>query len=731
MTLSVLRRLAVAAAVLSLFLTSGGAAQETPTTMVVGIGEIVEIQAVGAQSISWNLTMSDLFVQAGQGGIFHTRLFNEGLYTLRVEGSGRNGPFTKSIALDVRSAVPERIPTSLESVPPMVGRTVDLSSASLWRVFPPTGTKLRLDLDAQGDSDGDGLTENDIDNPDTFALTEGLPLALWFIDPPATFSVIAEIRGADGVPQTETLLMRTAGEPTAGGNRDPLTSTSIAVRKYSDTTYGFSLDESGITLPETPLLYQWDFGDGTQSLQDQPLHTFAGSGTYSVVLTLRDLTNGSELLTQRGTLTIAGAPPAPAQSSSQAQEPTDDATGGFLSSATLQVIVIGFASVVIGLLLMYAISTLLKKYVIERQERTESEAASPPPAGPQVLDTAPPMPVIDVTASVKERKEPAKPESMKPALTPLHIDESKAPAWLKQGLESSPTTPPSPAPPPAAAPARYVPPPAPPARPPVPPTPPTPEPKSSLPQKPPSESKPSAPLPPWLQPSPAPTPEKPKPQPPTPPSLPESPAPRPAPVPSPVEPRKSEAPEPKVEKIHPPAPNPAVKEPAQKPPAEPPPPAKEPPPATPPAPPGPVAAPPVKPVSVKRLDEQPKPEPPVQVPQTPESKIAPPVDEDVSPEERERRRKKRQRYRANKRKREEAAIQEESPESEEQPESPPQKKSESPVKTPQPEQPLSKTASQPILPNEEDDEPYAIIRAEDLTQTQDETSQSGDTPIKD
>src|SRR5262249_56042968 len=51
---------------------------------------------------------------------------------------------------------------------------------------------------------------------------------------------------------------------------------------------------SGSSDPEfTTLTYSWDFGDGGNSTQANPSHTYANPGTYTATLTVTDQRNGT------------------------------------------------------------------------------------------------------------------------------------------------------------------------------------------------------------------------------------------------------------------------------------------------------------------------------------------------------------------------------------------------------------------------------------------------------
>ena len=48
--------------------------------------------------------------------------------------------------------------------------------------------------------------------------------------------------------------------------------------------------------------YSWDFGDGTNSISKNPIHTYPGTGTYPVTLTVQNAANVSDTITK--TITV-------------------------------------------------------------------------------------------------------------------------------------------------------------------------------------------------------------------------------------------------------------------------------------------------------------------------------------------------------------------------------------------------------------------------------------------
>jgi len=55
----------------------------------------------------------------------------------------------------------------------------------------------------------------------------------------------------------------------------------------------FFLTENLVSVPEGDVVYFWDFGDGTTSVNTNPTHTYGKEGRYKVKLTMRNGTNVS------------------------------------------------------------------------------------------------------------------------------------------------------------------------------------------------------------------------------------------------------------------------------------------------------------------------------------------------------------------------------------------------------------------------------------------------------
>ena len=70
-------------------------------------------------------------------------------------------------------------------------------------------------------------------------------------------------------------------------------------------SYTYSVEDLAVTFTNTSTgaeSYSWDFGDGNSSTDESPVHTFAGAGIYTVVLTA---TAGMESATDEQSITVS------------------------------------------------------------------------------------------------------------------------------------------------------------------------------------------------------------------------------------------------------------------------------------------------------------------------------------------------------------------------------------------------------------------------------------------
>jgi PKD repeat protein len=136
-------------------------------------------------------------------------------------------------------------------------------------------------------------------------LTGGVPASSTLANPttvfatPGTYTVTLTVgNGAGSATTTRTIVV--TGPPTPA---------------FSFVTGGLSVGLTNTTQGATS--YLWSFGDGSISTDANPNHTYAGTGTYEIVLTA---TNACGSTTKNQTIVLAGSAPVP----------------GFTASSTLQ-----------------------------------------------------------------------------------------------------------------------------------------------------------------------------------------------------------------------------------------------------------------------------------------------------------------------------------------------------------------------------------------------------------
>lgn len=659
--------------------------EQTPPAAVeeeirLRVGDIFEIVAdpgADAATYSWILTQERAFVEAGREKRFRYRFVQDKPYTLRAEVAVGAERVQRTIHIVV---VPQD-GTPLQTViaggtgamlvgmlphPDPNGRVVLKPEQRVLQLTPlrTDVTPLALDLDTLRDSDGDGNPGNDVDDTDTYFHSFGRSLWIWFARPltQTELAVTGIPAGASPLVQRVTVLT----EETARGQGVFTSPVRIVAEQTGPASFAFS-PELAQPLPDTtPLLYEWEFGDGNRSLETTPSHTYAAEGPFTVRLRVRDLQTGTTIgeTEQSVSPSVGGSVDEPEPD--PVEEPEPDPVEEPADDDPLpwgRILLIGgifVASILVGALVVWLLSFLRRsrklEETLESMEQTiaPSKDAAPPPLAirkPQASaaatkPSAGQQKVIDAEVSAA---------SAPPAPSPT-VSEESAPDWLKQGLAARPAA--SKAPPPAPSPAgkpaipstsspAQPPKPAAPAQKPI--TPPTPAPAPSLPSTPPSPK----PAPPQQQPKPSPVPT-PKPQTPPRPAVspvrPTIPAPVPAPAPakptSPTPPAPAPATPPASAKQTPAAPTPMP--PSQPTPAPAPQP-RTPSPATPPVRPQTPPAPPVRqqppavptatpfvPSTVpQRSPSTPTPVPqpavPVRPPVTPSPQPAPPAPQTAAP----------------------------------------------------------------------------------------------------
>ena len=622
------------------------------------VGDIFEIVAdagtTGA-TYTWILTQDRAFIKASRESLFQNRFVQDKTYTLRAEVTMPGGQERRQ-----RTFIIEVLPQDSQAISPIYpagtgadlagtvpapdpnGRLVLTPTQQLIQLSPIRTdiTPLAIDFDANVDTDQDGNPANDVDNTNTYFHSFGRALWIWYAHPLDQVDITIT-----GIPQGgQPLVQRISvlSEEAARGQGVLTSPVNIVTEQIDDATFAFTPELVTPVPADTPLLYEWEFGDGQKSLETNPLHTYSTNGPHTVQLHVRDLQTGTTIgktetsVEPRIIDTPIDEPVDPPEEDPvdpPEEEPTDSLPWGriFLMGGVF------IGSIVLGIAVVWLILFLRRSRSLEETLETAEKAImtpkdqTPPPLAirkPQAPPAAAQQKVIDAEISASSTKAPtptateaAAPDWLKKGLVPDKAAASKAPTPAP-ATAPAPTVPPVPKPAPVPSPLPTqpspapVPPPlpkappapaAPPAPKPVPAPPPAPKPTTVAPPTPPAAPKP-APAPPAPQVKAAPVPAatvpvvQPKPAP-----VPPAPAPKPAPVPPPPTPQAPLAP------TVPPAPKPAPPMPQV--------------PATPPVLNVPAVSPAPKPAPVIPPTPQPK---PIATP-TPQPPVAPPVPQTPKP----------------------------------------------------------------------------------------------------
>ncbi len=450
-------------------------------------GEIVEI--MGADTMldyTWTFSRDGVFLGATRGKLFRTRVVQPGTYSLKVDATDAghtvaaqreflldvspipSNPFTGS-GVPVDLSIPSSAaPSLVVTQPSMQDRVIAMPGTTVLRVSPSASDIATIDIDTNAaiDTDGNGNAQDDADTFDTFFHQAKNALYLWFPAPltlERPLRVLATMQ--DGQQQTLDLIVATAS-----GGSNATGDLSVQAQPTGDSTYLFTLLPAPPVSEGNPLLFEWSFGDGGQSLLEQPTHTYAQRGTYLVTVSVRSLTTGRTAGQGRTQVTASGTTGSGTAvvSGATSSVSTPDVTSTTQKSGWLRLALrIALGILVVGGLfggLLWAIFRILRKTGWRSRldnaldKGFETNASGNPkdvidvPAAPLSLrrtdeaSTPPKAPAAKPAAPVPTTPATATP-APKPAATSPGSD-SPAPAWLQKGLATTSTTPvPTPPPP--------------------------------------------------------------------------------------------------------------------------------------------------------------------------------------------------------------------------------------------------------------------------------------------
>jgi PKD repeat protein len=111
-----------------------------------------------------------------------------------------------------------------------------------------------------------------------------------------SYSIILTVRNSVGSNTTSIskyINVSALTAPEASFTASPTSGIAPLTVKFTDTTINY------------PTAWQWTFGDGTSSSEQNPSHTYQGSGTYTVVLTATN-SQGSGTKTLQDVISVTG-----------------------------------------------------------------------------------------------------------------------------------------------------------------------------------------------------------------------------------------------------------------------------------------------------------------------------------------------------------------------------------------------------------------------------------------
>lgn len=481
------------------------------------VGAIFEMQAVAdtPQQYSWVLTKEGQFVEASRSHVYQTRFTQAGTYLLAAQITDQNGVTSaaRNFEITVRPRRPEDaiLPESdainandiVRFTPAARNGVINVGTVSQLLLATPARddvSVIAMDFDSAQDENGDGNPTNDDQTRDTLFRSNSNPLYVWFPVPRArtikagallqnNTTALQEftVQFGDVLPASQISQGQTTSAETQSSVSEE-SSNAIIVLKSDNGTLQFTVRSDKVT-PGTAVLYQWNFGDGSQSLLDRPIHTFALAGTYNVGVSIRDLRTGTELDKLADSVVVNRLQEASSSGASSSQEQSSKPASTGKSSGVLGIVIRGILglliSAAVGAGIVFLIGKLKKGVSLEKaMENAEKKmvgksaetATEPAHLTMEIVDDTPAPPTETArppeppSAPREEQRDetpswlsqaglvqsPKTPEPtvthtpMQPSVEQLEADVAQAPSWLRSGIETAaavgqtPTAPPPP-----------------------------------------------------------------------------------------------------------------------------------------------------------------------------------------------------------------------------------------------------------------------------------------------
>ncbi len=446
--------------------------QEQPIT--VPVGEIFEIIGAGlpADAWSWTLTKDGTFLEASRERIFHLRLLETGRYSLEaiVSNPEHGTQIRRNVSLDAQQ-IPAEPPAATDMLvvadPAFTTEGIVLPEGRQLLKLTPTGNangRIHVDLDSLHDADGDGNAANDDETQGALFATDGTPIFVWFPRVTRGQSLILTAETTNGSPAQAIVPITgkdVLEEENDTDNLPPLTPNDIHVNVNGNGDVTFAMPVTADR--QDVILYRWDFGDGHDSLRDVPTHRYFQEGTYTVKAQAVDMRTGNVVTSAEREITITASdmlPPSSsgssegqnlseqsssvrgnssssamgtASSASQASTSSAASTGGIVKTTILWTVLKLMGVAILALVVGIGLSWLLGKIIKMFRTRSENvqDSGATRAGRPDLLSPAPAVTLRKNTATEQS------PPQVTEAAPAEAIDESKAPSWLKKGLETS------------------------------------------------------------------------------------------------------------------------------------------------------------------------------------------------------------------------------------------------------------------------------------------------------
>lgn len=412
-----------------------------------GILEVYADTITPDPQISWVFSKGRTFVQAERGPLFSARPTDASEYFLTGEVADSHGAPKRKVF---------RIQVSQDS--PLISQS-GKDGSTLVHIFPPPGEngvtvlrgeqrivrldivhpdieQLALDIDSEQDhnNDGDPFNDNILGNS-IFQAGRG-SLYIWLTPSMQNQKFLFAARLKNGALVTqqvqvisesyeEELQQQIEMEEQQRKDRTIIASKLIGEQKYKLSVVA----EPGVI--SGPILYHWDFGDGTQSLMDEPEHKFPETRTYSVHVVARDARTGEEIV--KADLSIAVAETADQglmvdttgeeDINPETVQETAKKTGSIVATVVKALIILA-VSVAVGILAVFIFAKMKGKSLQESFEEAENKLVGPP-----VDASAEPMKIEKTEEEESEAKK--KEEEKKEGSTPETPDINRqVPNWL-------------------------------------------------------------------------------------------------------------------------------------------------------------------------------------------------------------------------------------------------------------------------------------------------------------